>query len=90
MSLQRRWKDLDRETVASAPDRYGVFELGDADGNSLGYGVGVLADDLKDVLAYGDVPNPSPESDASGRPERVRWVVAESPAHAEGIADERF
>ncbi|UIO99000.1 hypothetical protein Hbl1158_10685 [Halobaculum sp. CBA1158] len=77
MSLRKPWRDLDRSTVAAAPDRYGVYELGDADGDAVGHGVGVLRDELKEALAYGDA-------------EAVRWVVAESRDHAERLADERL
>ncbi|MFC6785726.1 hypothetical protein ACFQFH_07380 [Halobaculum halobium] len=77
MSLQKPWRDLDRATVAAAPDRYGVYELGDATGDPVGYGVGVLRDELKETLAYGDAA-------------KVRWVVAESREHADRLADQRF
>jgi hypothetical protein len=91
VALRKRWRDLDRSTVGTVPDRYGVYELGDADGESLGYGVGPLRDDLKEVLAYGEVPNPLPGVDARGvRPEKVRWKEAESPDHAAEIAADRF
>ncbi|MFB6194413.1 MAG: hypothetical protein ABEI75_05050 [Halobaculum sp.] len=87
MSLQRNWRSLDRSTVARAPDSYGVFEVGTADGTSLGHGVGVIADELREVLAYGTVPNPT---DAHGDPAQVRWVEAQSRDHAHRIADDRF
>jgi hypothetical protein len=91
VALRKRWRDLDRSTVGSAPDRYGVYELGDAEGESLGYGVGPLRDDLKEVLAYGDVPNPHPDVDPRrARPEKVRWEEAESLDHAAEVAAERF
>jgi len=75
MSLRKPWRELDREVVASAPDRYGVYELGTDDGESLGLGIGVLRDELKEALAYGDG-------------ERVRWTVAESREHAERLLEE--
>ena len=77
MSLRKRWREFDRAAVGAAPERYGVYELGDADGESLGYGVGVLRDELKEELAYGDAV-------------KVRWTAAESRKHAERIADEAF
>ncbi|MFC7070207.1 DUF7508 domain-containing protein [Halobaculum lipolyticum] len=77
MSLRKAWRDLDRATVGAAPDRYGVYELGDADGESVGYAVGVLRDELKEELAYGEAA-------------KVRWTVAESRDHAERLAAERF
>lgn len=75
MSLRKPWRDLDRGTVASAPDAYGVYELGTEDGESLGVAVGVLRDELKEALAYGDAA-------------QVRWTVASSREHAERLADE--
>ena len=87
MSLPRRWRSLDRSTVANAPDRYGVFEVGTTDGTSLGYGTGPLADALRETLAYGTVPNPT---DADGEPQQVRWIEAQSPEHAERLAAEHF
>ncbi|MEF8781249.1 MAG: hypothetical protein V5A46_11280 [Haloferacaceae archaeon] len=76
MSLKKPWRELDRGTAASAPDRYGVYELGDAEGNSLGMAVGVLRNDLKEELAYGDA-------------RKVRWSVAQSREHAERLLEER-
>lgn len=75
MSLRKPWKPLDKPTAHSAPDRYGVYELGDSDGESLGIGVGVLRDELKEALAYGDAP-------------KVRWQVAQDREHAERLAEE--
>ena len=77
MSLRKQWREFDRGAVGAAPERYGVYELGDGEGNSLGYGVGVLRDELKEELAYGDA-------------REVRWVAAESREHAERLADEAF
>lgn len=77
MSLRRQWREFDRSAVGAAPERYGVYELGDADGGSLGYGVGVLRDELKEELAYGEAA-------------KVRWVAAESREHAERLVDEHF
>lgn len=75
MSLRKPWRPLDRSTVGAAPDAYGVYELGDGDGNSLGVDVGVLRDDLKEALAYGDAA-------------KVRWVKATSRAHAERLVED--
>ncbi|SDQ97671.1 DUF7508 domain-containing protein [Natronobacterium texcoconense] len=75
MPLQKPWRDLDRETVASAPDRPGVYELGDADGTVLSIDHGVLQDELKTALAYGDG-------------ERVRWTEAHTLDQAEELASE--
>ncbi|WP_049927140.1 DUF7508 domain-containing protein [Halopiger goleimassiliensis] len=54
MPLQKPWRDLDRDAVAGAPDRPGVYELGDGDGTVLAVDHGVLRDELKTALAYGD------------------------------------
>ncbi|QLG27051.1 hypothetical protein HUG10_05610 [Halorarum halophilum] len=77
MSLRRQWRKFDRSAVGAAPERYGVYELGDEEGDSLGYGVGVLRDELKEELAYGEAA-------------KVRWIAAESEDHAERLADEHF
>lgn len=77
MPLAKPWRDLDRETVARAPDRIGVYELGDADGTVLAVESGVLADELKTALAYGDG-------------ERVRWEATGSRERAADlVADHR-
>ena len=77
MSLREPWRDLDRSATAAAPDRYGVYELGDADGKSLDHGVGVLRDEVKEAVAYGDAA-------------KIRWAVAESRDHAERLVAEHF
>jgi hypothetical protein len=75
VSLRKPWRDLDRATIGSVPDRYGVYELGDDSGNSIGMDTGVLRDELKEVLAYGDAA-------------KARWTVANSKSHAERLLDE--
>ncbi|MFP8952266.1 hypothetical protein ACLI4Z_04720 [Natrialbaceae archaeon A-arb3/5] len=75
MPLQRPWRDLDREAVASAPDRPGVYELGDASGTIHSVGHGVLRDELKTALAYGDA-------------DRVRWTEAHTLDQARTLAAE--
>jgi hypothetical protein len=75
MSLAKPWRDLDRSTVGSAPSRYALYELGDADGDTVGFGTGVLGDELKEALTYGDAA-------------KVRWELAESPEHAERLLGE--
>lgn len=75
MSFRKPWRALDRDTVRGAPDRYACYELGDADGETVGFGTGVLRDELKEALAYGDAA-------------KVRWELAESAEHAERILDE--
>jgi hypothetical protein len=75
VSLPKRWRDLSRATVGSAPERYGVYELGDSEGQILAVEWGVLSDELKDALAYGSA-------------ERVRWEACESRRSAEELAAE--
>jgi hypothetical protein len=76
VSLRRRWRELDRSTVGRAPERWGVYELGDDGGAVLSVGAGVLRDELKEALAY--------EHGAT----RVRWREADSREHAERLAEE--
>ncbi|WIV67997.1 DUF7508 domain-containing protein [Natrialbaceae archaeon AArc-T1-2] len=73
MPLAKPWRDLDRETVARAPDRPGVYELGDASGTVLAVDSGVLRDELKSALAYGDG-------------ERVRWEETHTLEQADDLA----
>ncbi|NKE35037.1 hypothetical protein GWG54_04235 [Natronococcus sp. JC468] len=75
MPLQKPWRDLDRETVARAPDRPGVYELGDEAGTVLSVDHGVLRNELKTALAYGDG-------------DRVRWTEAHTPDRARELAAE--
>ena len=75
MSLAKPWRSLDRSTVGNAPRRYALYELGDADGNTVGFGTGVLRDELKETLAYGDASN-------------VRWELADSAEHADRLLAE--
>jgi len=75
MSLAKPWRDLDRSTVRSAPSRYALYELGDAEGDTVGFGTGVLRDELKEALAYRDA-------------DKVRWGVADSTEHAERLLAE--
>lgn len=75
MPLRKAWRDLDRATVGRAPDRLGVYELGDEDGTVLSVDWGVLEDELKTALAYGDG-------------ERVRWEETQTRERAEELAAE--
>lgn len=72
MPLQKRWRELNRRTVGSAPEQYGVYELGE-DGDVLEVGWGVLRDELKDALAYG-----------SG--DEVRWETCQTKTEAKELA----
>jgi hypothetical protein len=74
MPLQKSWRDLDRATVGRAPERYGVYELG-SDGEVTEVGAGVLRDELKSALAYGDA-------------DQVRWEATPSRERAEELARE--
>jgi hypothetical protein len=90
MSLRKQWRALDRSTVGSAPERYGLYELGDNDGSSLGVGIGVLRDELKEALSYG-IPSGFESTEtgkSSGEPTQVRWEAATSKAHAERLLEE--
>ena len=73
MPLQKPWRDLDRDAVAGAPDRPGVYELGDDDGTVQAIDHGVLRDELKTALAYEDAA-------------RVRWTEAHSLERARDLA----
>ena len=75
MPLQKRWDSLDRSTVGSAPNRYGVVEFGDDSGTVLAIETGVLRDVLKEAVAYGDYS-------------KVRWQAAQDRAHAERLAED--
>lgn len=54
MPLNRPWEPLERKTLRSVPDRYGMFELADAEGEIIRIDHGPLRDALKEALAYGD------------------------------------
>ncbi|MFW6321857.1 MAG: DUF7508 domain-containing protein [Halohasta sp.] len=89
MSLKKQWRPLDRSTVGRAPEAYGLYELGDSDGTSLGVGIGVLRDECKEALAYGRPASFEPtETESTGEPTQVRWERATSKAHAERLLDE--
>ncbi|PSP91211.1 hypothetical protein BRD07_04790 [Halobacteriales archaeon QS_9_68_42] len=75
MPLEKPWKPLERATIGSVPDSYGVYELGDGDGNVLAVEAGVLRDELKEALAYGDGS-------------RIRWTATQNRAEAERLLEE--
>ncbi|QLD87535.1 hypothetical protein HWV07_00185 [Natronomonas salina] len=75
MPLKKAWEPLERATVGKAPDRYGIYELGDADGTVLAVEHGPLRDSLKEALAYGDG-------------ERVRWKATQNREQAERLVEE--
>ena len=88
MSLRKQWRDLDRSTVRRAPDAYGLYELGDSEGTSLGVGIGVLRDVCKETLAYGPPSGFEPADVDGGDPVKVRWERATSKPHAENLLNE--
>jgi len=90
MSLRKQWRPLERSTVGRAPDSYGIYELGDSNGTSLGVGIGVLRDELKEALAYGRPSSfePNDEVRDAGEPTHVRWKRATSKVHAKQLLDE--
>lgn len=75
MPLKQAWEPLERSTVGAAPDRYGVYELGDGDGTILAVEHGPLRDSLKEALAYGD-----------GK--QVRWKTTQNRTQAEKLVEE--
>ncbi|MFC6953013.1 DUF7508 domain-containing protein [Halorubellus litoreus] len=77
MPLRKQWRALDRSAVGAAPDRLGVYELGDDDGVVLEVDWGVLPDELKDALSYG--PRGATQ---------VRWKTAQTREQAEELAAE--
>lgn len=75
MPLQKGWRELDRSTIGAVPDRYGIYELGDADGTVVVIEHGPLRSELKEALAYGDS-------------ETVRWQTTQNRAEAERLVEE--
>ncbi len=74
MALKKPWRELTRATIASAPDAWGVYELGD-DGETIEMDAGHLTTALKDALAYSDAT-------------QVRWQRTHTKAQAnELLAD---
>jgi len=76
MALAKAWRDLERSTVGAAPDRLGVYELGDDDGSVRSVDWGVLRDELKEALAY--------EREAT----QVRWTTVQTREQARELAAE--
>lgn len=52
MPLTRPWEPLERSTLSSVPDRYGIYELGDDGGTILVVDHGALRDAIKEALSY--------------------------------------
>lgn len=75
MPLRKPWEELSRTTVGKAPERYGVYEIGDGDETVVEVGAGMLKDELKEALSY-------------GTGEQVRWEATPSLERAEELAAE--
>lgn len=75
MPLKKAWEPLERATVRTVPDRYGVYELGDGDGTVVAVDHGPLRDSLKEALAYGDG-------------QQVRWKATQNQEQAERLTAE--
>lgn len=75
MPLKKGWEPLNRSTVGKVPDRYGIYELGDGEGNVIAVDHGPLRDDLKEALGYGDG-------------EQVRWQATQNRQEAERLVEE--
>ncbi len=74
MPLRKRWEPLERATIGRVPDRYGVYELGDDDGDVVAVDHGPLRRELKEALAYGDAVS-------------VRWETTASREQAKRLAE---
>lgn len=74
MPLRKAWEPLERSTIGSVPDRYGVYELGDETGTVIAVDHGPLRSELKEALAYGDG-------------QRVRWQTTQNRDEAERLAE---
>jgi hypothetical protein len=92
MSLRKQWRELDRSLVSQVPDRYAFYELGDIDGNTIGFGIGALPDELREILAYGEGTEFHYITDAAdvGDPAQIRWELANNKPHAEHLLAERL
>jgi hypothetical protein len=75
MPLKKAWEPMERSTVGKVPDRYGVYELGDGNGNVIAVDHGPLRDSLKEALGYGDG-------------QQVRWVTTQNRQEAERLVEE--
>ncbi len=75
MPLQKAWKPLARETIGEVPNRYGVYEIGDASGTVVVVDHGPLRDSLKEIVAYGDG-------------DQIRWQTTQTKEQAERLVAE--
>lgn len=76
MPLRRPWQPLEREVLSEVPDRYGVYELGDAEGTVMRVEHGPLRDAIKEALAYDEAAT------------HVRFTVTPTREAAEATAAE--
>jgi len=92
VSLRKQWRKLDRSIVPNAPDRYALYEVGDADGNTIGFGIGALPDELRELLAYGTGTefHETAAADTVGEPTQIRWELANNKPHAEQLLAEQL
>jgi hypothetical protein len=77
MPLRTQWRALDRSAVGAAPDRLGVYELGNDDGDVLTVDAGVLVDEVKDALTYGPRDATQVRWQTTQTREQARELVAE-------------
>ncbi|WP_435332973.1 DUF7508 domain-containing protein [Haloarchaeobius sp. TZWWS8] len=75
MPLRKRWHALDRAVLGRVPDRLGMYELGDEEGEVVEVGHGVLRDELKNALSY-------------SRAATVRWEATQTREQAAALARE--
>lgn len=52
MPLRQPWEPLERETLRSIPDRYGIYELADDEGTIIAIDHGPLRDAIKEAMSY--------------------------------------
>ena len=92
MSLRKQWRELDRSLVSQVPDRYALYELGDAAGTTIGFGIGPLPDELRELLAYGEGTEFHYTTDTAdvGDPAQIRWELANNKPHAEQLLAEQL
>lgn len=74
MPLRQAWEPLERDTVVSVPDRYGIYELADDDETILVVDHGPLRDSLKEALSYHADATKVRYRITANRPEAVRLV----------------
>lgn len=76
MPLRTAWRPLERDTLASVPDRYGLYELADDTQTIIRIDHGPLRDAIKEALAY------------EGSAAHVRYRVTANRHEAVALVDE--